>query len=386
MRRLVVKSSTAVYGSSPRDPAMFTEDTEPQALPRAGFAKDSVEVEGYVRGFARRRPTSRRRCCGSPTSSARGIATPLTATSPCRSCRPCSASTRACSSCTRTTRSRPCAGATDGPPGHLQRRPATACCCSPRPSGGPAARRAGAVAAPSLRRPARPARRPRRLLARADAVPTYGRVVDTTQHARGRSASSPRYTTAEAFEDFVERAALTRPRSPRASCGREPSGSLDGLRRSRAAGGGPVVTRRPPGELGASPAPRTEAPGRRPLGRRCRADGAGADQGGTRPPSDAGSRTGPRRRRSATARRAARGRASLARAVWRFLRRRLTGDYEVDEFGFDAELTDHVLLAAAAPALPALVPGRGARHGEHAGRRAARSSSPTTPARSRWTR
>ena len=56
VRRLVVKSSAAVYGSSPRDPAMFTEDMGPKVLPRAGFGKDSVEVEGYVRGFSRRRP------------------------------------------------------------------------------------------------------------------------------------------------------------------------------------------------------------------------------------------------------------------------------------------------------------------------------------------
>ena len=56
VRKLVVKSSTAVYGSSPQDPAMFTEDLEPNALARTGYAKDSVEVEGYVRGFARRRP------------------------------------------------------------------------------------------------------------------------------------------------------------------------------------------------------------------------------------------------------------------------------------------------------------------------------------------
>jgi UDP-glucose 4-epimerase len=56
IRRLVVKSSAAVYGSSPRDPAMFTEDMGPKSLPRAGFGKDSVEVEGYVRGFSRRRP------------------------------------------------------------------------------------------------------------------------------------------------------------------------------------------------------------------------------------------------------------------------------------------------------------------------------------------
>lgn len=56
VRRLVVKSSTAVYGSSARDPALFTEETEPRSLPRSGYAKDAVEVEGYVRGFARRRP------------------------------------------------------------------------------------------------------------------------------------------------------------------------------------------------------------------------------------------------------------------------------------------------------------------------------------------
>jgi UDP-glucose 4-epimerase len=56
VRKLVVKSSTAVYGSSPRDPAMFTEELEPEGLARSGYAKDSVEVEGYVRGFARRRP------------------------------------------------------------------------------------------------------------------------------------------------------------------------------------------------------------------------------------------------------------------------------------------------------------------------------------------
>jgi UDP-glucose 4-epimerase len=54
--KLVVKSSTTVYGASPRDPAMFTEDMAPKVLPRSGFAKDSVEVEGYVRGFSRRRP------------------------------------------------------------------------------------------------------------------------------------------------------------------------------------------------------------------------------------------------------------------------------------------------------------------------------------------
>ena len=56
LERLVVKSSSAVYGSSSRDPAMFTEDMGAKRLPRSGYAKDVLEVEGYVRGFARRRP------------------------------------------------------------------------------------------------------------------------------------------------------------------------------------------------------------------------------------------------------------------------------------------------------------------------------------------
>ena len=56
VRTLVVKSTTAVYGSSPRDPAVYRENMEPRGLPASGYAKDAVEVEGYVRGFGRRRP------------------------------------------------------------------------------------------------------------------------------------------------------------------------------------------------------------------------------------------------------------------------------------------------------------------------------------------
>ena len=37
--KLVVKSTTAVYGSSPRDPALFTEDAEPKSLPKSGYGK-----------------------------------------------------------------------------------------------------------------------------------------------------------------------------------------------------------------------------------------------------------------------------------------------------------------------------------------------------------
>lgn len=55
VRRLVVRSTAAVYGSSPHAPALFTEEMEPVGLPRRGYAKDAWEAEGYVRGFARRR-------------------------------------------------------------------------------------------------------------------------------------------------------------------------------------------------------------------------------------------------------------------------------------------------------------------------------------------
>jgi UDP-glucose 4-epimerase len=56
VQKLIVKSSSTVYGAGPADPALFTEDMEPRHLPTSGWAKDSVEVESYVRGLARRRP------------------------------------------------------------------------------------------------------------------------------------------------------------------------------------------------------------------------------------------------------------------------------------------------------------------------------------------
>jgi UDP-glucose 4-epimerase len=56
VRRLVLKSTSAVYGASPRDPAVFTETMQARRVPGGGFAKDSLDIEGYVRSFARRRP------------------------------------------------------------------------------------------------------------------------------------------------------------------------------------------------------------------------------------------------------------------------------------------------------------------------------------------
>ncbi|AOS61304.1 NAD-dependent epimerase/dehydratase family protein [Actinoalloteichus hymeniacidonis] len=56
VERFVLKSSSAVYGASSRDPGMFTEQMGPKELPSGGYAKDAAEIEGYLRGFGRRRP------------------------------------------------------------------------------------------------------------------------------------------------------------------------------------------------------------------------------------------------------------------------------------------------------------------------------------------
>lgn len=57
VRKLVVKSTAAVYGSGPGNRAVYAEpDAAVAALPQSGYARDNADVEGYVRGFARRRP------------------------------------------------------------------------------------------------------------------------------------------------------------------------------------------------------------------------------------------------------------------------------------------------------------------------------------------
>ncbi|MFW3171870.1 NAD-dependent epimerase/dehydratase family protein [Geodermatophilus sp. CPCC 206100] len=56
VRRFVLKSTSAVYGASSRDPAVFTEAMQARRIPAGGFAKDSLDIEGYVRSFSRRRP------------------------------------------------------------------------------------------------------------------------------------------------------------------------------------------------------------------------------------------------------------------------------------------------------------------------------------------
>lgn len=59
VQSLVVQSTSLVYGSSPRDPAVFTEDTPARSVPSSGPGRDAVDIEAYVRGFSRRRPDVR---------------------------------------------------------------------------------------------------------------------------------------------------------------------------------------------------------------------------------------------------------------------------------------------------------------------------------------
>ena len=124
VRRVVLKSTTAVYGACPRDPALFTETMTP-ARPADRRVRQGRRGDRGLRARLRPAPARRRRsrCCGSPTSSGRGSTRCSPATSRCRSCRPSSATTRGCSCCTRTTRSR----CSNGPsahdlPGIVQRR------------------------------------------------------------------------------------------------------------------------------------------------------------------------------------------------------------------------------------------------------------------------
>jgi UDP-glucose 4-epimerase len=53
--QVVLASTAAVYGASPRNPAVLTEAMATRA-PRSGYGRDAFEVEGFVRGLARRRP------------------------------------------------------------------------------------------------------------------------------------------------------------------------------------------------------------------------------------------------------------------------------------------------------------------------------------------
>lgn len=53
--RVVMKSSTAVYGMGPKEPSIVREDHDNRHAHLYGYGKDCAEAETYVRDFARRR-------------------------------------------------------------------------------------------------------------------------------------------------------------------------------------------------------------------------------------------------------------------------------------------------------------------------------------------
>jgi UDP-glucose 4-epimerase len=56
IRRVVVKSSTAVYGSGPGEPSILAEDFDPPEARLSGYGRDCADAETNVRDFGRRRP------------------------------------------------------------------------------------------------------------------------------------------------------------------------------------------------------------------------------------------------------------------------------------------------------------------------------------------
>jgi UDP-glucose 4-epimerase len=55
LRKIVVGSSTGVYGSEPNAPSILTEEWSATSEPNSGESRASHEAESYVRDFARRR-------------------------------------------------------------------------------------------------------------------------------------------------------------------------------------------------------------------------------------------------------------------------------------------------------------------------------------------
>ncbi|GAA4664263.1 NAD-dependent epimerase/dehydratase family protein [Gordonia humi] len=55
VKRLILRSTSMVYGASGADPALFAEGTPARREPKRGYGRDLIDVEGYVRGLSRRR-------------------------------------------------------------------------------------------------------------------------------------------------------------------------------------------------------------------------------------------------------------------------------------------------------------------------------------------
>lgn len=76
--RIVLASTTEVYGASPTDPAVFTERTPSRGRPAGTYARDAVEVEGYARDLCARRDDITMTILRFADIIGPGIGTPLT--------------------------------------------------------------------------------------------------------------------------------------------------------------------------------------------------------------------------------------------------------------------------------------------------------------------
>lgn len=56
IKKVVMKSSTAIYGSRPGEPSVIPEEYSSREVDLGGYGKDCAEAEQYVRDFGRRRP------------------------------------------------------------------------------------------------------------------------------------------------------------------------------------------------------------------------------------------------------------------------------------------------------------------------------------------
>ena len=210
VRRVVLESTTAVYGASPLDPALFDETMTPNDLPTSRVRPRRHGDRGLP---ARLRPAAggrvHHRAALRQPGRARGSTRSSPATSRCRWCPRSSVTTRGCSCCTRKT-PWPCSNA-----------PSAATTCrgvvNVAADGvlllSQAIRRAGRVPLPvpppavgvvgralAVARIASFSPEQLRLL-------DFGRVVDTTR-LRTAFGFTPRWTTVQAFDDFVRGRAL----------------------------------------------------------------------------------------------------------------------------------------------------------------------------------
>lgn len=56
IRKIIVRSSTAVYGSEPGDPSILREEWSERSHASKGYGKDVADAETFARDFGRRRP------------------------------------------------------------------------------------------------------------------------------------------------------------------------------------------------------------------------------------------------------------------------------------------------------------------------------------------